>query len=320
MQRKPVSCALAASVILALGVPTAHGSTAYTRPAHEAGHAQRVTACGVERWAVKTGIDPDARLVNQKEVVPTTIVHLRSLPAPAYLPLRSRLRPVETTVWAVDAILLRYKVEEDSDVHLVIADTGGRTMITEIPAPQCVGSSSPFVPAIRSVRRTFAARFHPTGFWQRPRIRVHVVGVGFWDYKHGQSGVAPNAIELHPVLAMQWAGTSPLPPSPVGTPRPTTGAGAGFSVRAYVTPDPVPYGAYPTLHARTAVGAVCTASVVYATGHAPRSFDGSARTVGSSGVVGWTWHMQSSGTGGTATVTCSVGGQTKSAKATFSIS
>jgi hypothetical protein len=25
-------------------------------------------------------------------------------------------------------------------------------------------------------------------------------GVGFFDYKHGQRGVAPNAIELHPAL------------------------------------------------------------------------------------------------------------------------
>jgi hypothetical protein len=26
------------------------------------------------------------------------------------------------------------------------------------------------------------------------------MGVGFWDDKHGQTGVAPNAIKLHPVL------------------------------------------------------------------------------------------------------------------------
>jgi hypothetical protein len=26
------------------------------------------------------------------------------------------------------------------------------------------------------------------------------VGVVFFDYKHGQTGVAPNAIELHPIL------------------------------------------------------------------------------------------------------------------------
>jgi hypothetical protein len=91
-------------------------------------------------------------------------------------------------------------------------------------------------------------------------------------------------------------------------------------VRAYLTPNPVAYGAYPTLYARTAAGAVCTASVLYSTGHPPRSFDGSAQTVGSSGVVGWTWAMESRGTGGTATVTCSFRGQTKSATASFSIS
>ena len=28
-----------------------------------------------------------------------------------------------------------------------------------------------------------------------------VTGVGFFDFIHGQTGVAPNGIELHPVLA-----------------------------------------------------------------------------------------------------------------------
>jgi hypothetical protein len=36
----------------------------------------------VERWAVKTGIDPDAQLVNQKVVVPTNIIRLRSSISP----------------------------------------------------------------------------------------------------------------------------------------------------------------------------------------------------------------------------------------------
>ena len=30
--------------------------------------------------------------------------------------------------------------------------------------------------------------------------KARVVGVAFFDYQHGQTGVAPNAIELHPVL------------------------------------------------------------------------------------------------------------------------
>jgi hypothetical protein len=85
---------------------------------------------------------------------------------------------------------------------------------------------------------------------------------------------------------------APLPPSPANTPGATPGTGASFVVSAYVSPNPVPYGAYPTLYARTVAGAVCTASVVYSTGYAPRSFNGSAQTVGSSGAVGWSWHME----------------------------
>jgi hypothetical protein len=33
--------------------------------------------------------------------------------------------------------------------------------------------------------------------------RAAVTGVAFFDYEHGQTGVAPNAIELHPVLRFQ---------------------------------------------------------------------------------------------------------------------
>ena len=30
--------------------------------------------------------------------------------------------------------------------------------------------------------------------------KARVVGVAFWDFKHGQTGVAPHAIELYPIL------------------------------------------------------------------------------------------------------------------------
>ena len=30
--------------------------------------------------------------------------------------------------------------------------------------------------------------------------RAQVTGVAFFDFLHGQTGVAPNGIELHPVL------------------------------------------------------------------------------------------------------------------------
>jgi hypothetical protein len=90
-------------------------------------------------------------------------------------------------------------------------------------------------------------------------------------------------------------------------------------VRAAVSPNPVSYGSYPTLYAYSTPGTVCTANVVYSTGRAPVSFNGSAQTVGSKGKVGWSWHMESKGSGGTGTVMCTLRGRSKSAMVTFSI-
>jgi hypothetical protein len=238
------------AVVLAFLLP-AHPGTAGSL-AHEAEHEQTVkygvTSCGVELWSIKTGTDSSARSVNQKTVVVTTIFHLRTLSAPSSALVTSRVRPVETTDYWVAAILLRYKYETDSDIHLVIADTGGRTMIAEMPAPQCVGASSPFLPSIRYVRRKFTSQFRPSTSWQRVNTPVRIAGVGFYDFPHGQSGRAPNSIELHPVLRFSvGAGSARPPPAPPASkPQPTVRPSGSFSVRAAVSPNPVPFGSYPT--------------------------------------------------------------------------
>jgi hypothetical protein len=33
--------------------------------------------------------------------------------------------------------------------------------------------------------------------------RARITGVAFFDFPHGQTGVAPNAIELHPILGFR---------------------------------------------------------------------------------------------------------------------
>jgi hypothetical protein len=38
--------------------------------------------------------------------------------------------------------------------------------------------------------------------------RAAITGVGFFDIPHGQTGVEPNAIELHPVLKFTRANCS----------------------------------------------------------------------------------------------------------------
>jgi hypothetical protein len=108
--------------------------------------------------------------------------------------------PVETTVWVVDATLTLYREEDDSDYHLILRDQAGNTMITEIPLPSCVGAGSPFADGIARVRSKFDGMFSVTGSFQMANIPVRVTGVGFFDFLHGQPGVAPNGIELHPVL------------------------------------------------------------------------------------------------------------------------
>jgi hypothetical protein len=251
-------------LVALIGTTNLAVALAFLLPAHpgsagsldqEAEHEQTVkigvTTCGVERWSIKTGTDAGARTVNQKLLVPSNIFHLRLLPAPLSPPVSSRARPVETSVYSVSAILLRYKYEADSDVHLVIADTGGRTMIAEMPAPQCVGASSPFLPSIKYVRSKFTSQFHPSDTWHRVNTPIQIAGVGFFDFKHGQSGVAPNAIDLHPVLRFSvGAGSSAPPPAPPPTePQPTVRPSDTFSVRAAVSPNPVSYGSYPMLYA-----------------------------------------------------------------------
>jgi len=292
----------------------------------------RVTGCGVERWSVKTGTDPDARLVDQARVTPTNIGTLRALPAPVQPPLNSRVKPVETTAWSLDAILLRYKQETDSDYHLVLADTGGRTLIAEIPVSECVGASSPFLPAMRAVRTAFTARFHPTPSFQRVSVTVHVSGVGFFDVDHGQSGVAPNAIELHPVLSIRWGNGAAIPPAGAGagtpaptisTPAPTIGKGTDgtLAVRVRVSPNPTSYGTATTVQATTAPGARCGVRVVYASGTTSTSHAlQTTQTADGRGAVAWTWRFGShtAGQGGT-TVTCALGNRQSTGSAPFTV-
>jgi len=156
--------------------------------------------CGVERWSVKTGTDPDSGLVNLNSSTSTTIAAMRAITAPNPIPANNRVSPTETTVWVINATLTLYKLENDSDYHLVIQDASGNTMITEIPMPSCVGSTSPFLASIQNARAKFDAQLTATTSFQTANIPVQIVGVGMFDFLHGQTGVAPNGIELHPVL------------------------------------------------------------------------------------------------------------------------
>lgn len=169
-------------------------------------------ACGVERWSVKTGTDPQAPSVNLSSYISSTIYNFHQSTRPGSLPSNGRVSPRETTQYRLSGTLTKYVRESDSDYHLVIKDGAGRSMIIELPASNCVGAGSPFGTGISRARQQFDSRFTATTSFKTTSTPVTIKGIGFWDYIHGQTGVAPNGIEVHPVLDITF-GTSALTPA-----------------------------------------------------------------------------------------------------------
>lgn len=169
---------------------------------------------GSERWPVKTGSDPEAGQVNS-EPVRTTVEDLCHLPRPEDMPpnqqspekyQNGRARPVETTIYSVEATISMLKREADGDVELVLAGANGSSLIAEIPTPTAafVSPDSRWFKEIGQVRRQVEDRIKLKGSRVAVNVRARVSGVGFFDRVHGQTGVAPNGIELHPVISITF--------------------------------------------------------------------------------------------------------------------
>lgn len=184
-------------------VPALHGFSAPLQELAACG-----VYCGTERWSVKTLTDVDDNKVDftPKEA---TVGWLVSQQHPASLPTDRRVAPVETQTYKVRARLVGYKLEQDEDFHIVIADVedADKTMIVEIPSPNCAGAcASGHAEEFGKARALIAGL--PD---QVPGVTVVVTGVGFFDFPHGQTGAAPNGIELHPVLKIELESGSGLP-------------------------------------------------------------------------------------------------------------
>jgi hypothetical protein len=183
-------------------------------------HFSAALACGVERWSIKT-LKDRPRLLPAR---PTTVAYLTSRPRPPYLPATRRL-PFERRIYSVIARVTLVRPEDDSDYHLVLR-SGSRTMIAEAPSPLCTKGATPLR------RKQMSAA--------RNRVRVcakaRVSGVAFFDFIHGQTGVAPNGIELHPILGFACL-------SNVGPPQPPPPPSGGKCAASYPTvciPPPPP--------------------------------------------------------------------------------
>lgn len=178
---------------------------------------------GVERWSFKTGTDPQAGSINVATPTQTTVADLVAATAPADPDtLTERDAPTEMTYFQVSATLTAYKLEEDGDYHLVLDDGQGHTMIAEIPDPDFLtgGVWDEQIKAARAafdqqfgtqvaVLQTMGTMLDKIGAEGLPMITkvsvsVTVEGIGFFDRLHGQTGVAPNGVELHPVLSISF--------------------------------------------------------------------------------------------------------------------
>jgi hypothetical protein len=266
-------------------------------------------SCGVERWSVKTGTDADVGKVNLSSSTSNTIVTMRGWPTPSTIPANNRISPYETTVWVLNATLTQYKLESDSDYHLVLSDASGNTLIAEIPLPACVGSGSPFLAGITNARNEFNARFTPTGSFQTANIPVKITGVGMFDFLHGQTGVAPNGIELHPVLDIVFNPTTTTDFSLSVSPSSLTVA-SGSSGSATVTTSIS--GSFNSSIALSVSGLPSGASATFSpTSIAAPGSGSSTLTLSTGAAAAGTYNLTITGTGGgkthTAPLTLTIG-------------
>jgi len=121
----------------------------------------------------------------------------------------------ERQVYTVRAVLLRFTLASDGDIHLAIADPHNRavTMIAEIPDPdRMTGAPERYRNQVAQTRRNFVAAFGAPALdiWRPVGRQVQVTGPIFFDYRAGppggEAGVAPNDVEIHPVLSIVPAG------------------------------------------------------------------------------------------------------------------
>ena len=165
-----------------------------TSAAERTARAQR--ACGLERWRVKVALDSN---VTDIDTVPVTasVSQLRRLPRPkSQLSYATRAGPNELRVFHVSAILGERRHESDGDIHLVLHDPESlsASLIAEVPDSACA--------LVSRWAHAFAVAGRQTGKIGLGE-RVDVIGIGFFDFHHGQYGAAPNQFELHPVLAIR---------------------------------------------------------------------------------------------------------------------
>lgn len=187
--------------------------------------ALAAASCPYERGPVKEGSD-STRFKVATTVVSTTVNYLRGRAKPSSYPRTTRVGGAELHTYQVHAYLTQYKIEADGDIHLVLKDASGRSMIAEIPLGSCVPSASRWKSSIATARLRFVSTLHATSSWHYLHRAITLRGIGYFDPPHGQTGAAKNGLELHPVIGVSFTSASPggtasAPTTTASAPTPT---------------------------------------------------------------------------------------------------
>ena len=158
---------------------------------------------GVERWAVKVLTDAAAAQVNYTPKLTTldSLIHIptnSSTTAP-------RMAGIEFQSYVFQCNITIKKNEDDNDYHLVLK-SGTATMVGEVPDPVCsAAASSAHVNEFIDARNWVNTHIGTGAVANVNLAPVNITGVSFVDVYHGQTGAAPNNMEIHPILNIQFS-------------------------------------------------------------------------------------------------------------------
>lgn len=160
---------------------------------------KNVLCGGVERWSIKVLTDALASTVDFSPIN-SSVQNLVTLTTPFADPYMSRVAGIEDKTYKIVCNITIKKDESDNDFHLVLSD-GTNTLIGEIPDPACsAAASSAHVNQFIATRNFINTNIATGNIYNVNIGSVTITGVAFIDPPHGQTGAAPNNIELHPIL------------------------------------------------------------------------------------------------------------------------
>jgi hypothetical protein len=145
--------------------------------------------CGVERWAAKVLSDPAASQLNLSPKT-ITVAGINALPK-ACAAGEAERSGIELQLYRITAKVKLIKHEADGDLHIVLEDAAGNTMVVESPSQACAAHSH-----FRTVLKAARAACEQLQVGQTVTIQAPV----FYDFFHHQTGMSKSCAEGHPIM------------------------------------------------------------------------------------------------------------------------